>query len=118
MDQPVPSILVVEAEVLIALDIQMQLEDQGWQVVGPAASVAQAQSLLRESCPSFALLDINLGRQTSFEIADELVGEDIPFVFLSGSTDDALPDRFRDQRLLSKPIVFDELLGILRGQSR
>lgn len=116
MNKSALSVLVVEDEVLIALDIQMQLEDEGWQVIGPAGSVAHAQSLLAEIRPDFAVLDINLGRQTSFEIADALADQNIPFVFLSGSADDVLPDRFRTKRLLSKPIVFDGLRTLLRGQ--
>jgi len=114
MSECAQSVLVVEDEVLIALDIQMQLEEEGWRVIGPAGSVAQAQSLLKLARPGFAVLDINLGRQTSFEIADDLVGKNVPFVFLSGSGDDAVPERFRKQKFLSKPIVFDDLLGILR----
>ena len=108
------AILVVEDEMLIALDIQMHLEDVGWSVLGPVGNVTQAQALLQDRRPAFAVLDVNLGKNTSFAFADELAEQQIPFVFLSGGTRDVLPDRFADRDLLQKPIRFEDLVDILR----
>jgi len=108
------AILVVEDEVLIALDIQMHLEDAGWSVYGPVGNVMQAQALLQDRRPAFAVLDINLGKNTSFAVADELAERQIPFVFLSGGTRDVLPDRFANRDLLQKPIRFEDLVDLLR----
>lgn len=104
------AVLVVEDEALIAMDIQMQLEDGGWRVIGPAGTSEKALELLKDDQPQFAVLDINLGRKTSFEVADSLVARGVPFLFLSGGTHEVLPDRFRTRPLLQKPIRYDELL--------
>jgi DNA-binding response OmpR family regulator len=104
-----PVVLVVEDEVLIAMDIQAQLEDAGWDVLGPAGTVLQAQALLSQSIPGFAVLDINLGKDTSFPVADLLAQSGVPFLFLSGASTDILPERFKSRQMLQKPISFDEL---------
>jgi DNA-binding response OmpR family regulator len=106
-------VLVVEDEVLIALDIQAQLEDAGWRVLGPAGTVDRALALLEATVPGFAVLDINLGKHTSFPVADRLAERRVPFVFLSGGTQDVLPERFRACHLLQKPIRFGNLMRIL-----
>ncbi len=110
MTDTIRAVLVVEDEVLIAMDIQMQLEDGGWIVIGPAGTPERALTLLDETQPQFAVLDINLGRKTSFDVADSLMARGVPFVFLSGGTREVLPDRFRALPLLQKPIRYDELL--------
>jgi hypothetical protein len=46
------TVLIVEDEFLIAMDLQLMLEDHGWRVIGPAANVRDA---LRLSDGHFAL---------------------------------------------------------------
>ncbi len=104
------AVLVVEDEALIAMDIQLQLEDGGWSVIGPAGTSEKALDLLEATHPRFAVLDINLGRKTSYDVADNLAARGVPFLFLSGGTKEVLPDRFRARPLLQKPIRYDELL--------
>ena len=61
--QPRPDgrlVLVVEDEVLIAMDLQLLLQRNGWRVLGPAATVAEALRLLRGETPDVALLDVSL----------------------------------------------------------
>lgn len=105
------SVLVVEDEVLIAMDIQAELEDAGWTVIGPAGTVAQAMKLLEGHTPSVAVLDINLGGSPSFPIADALEARSIPFVFLSGNALTGEGERFSHRRLFSKPVQYSVLLN-------
>jgi DNA-binding response OmpR family regulator len=108
-----PLVLIVEDEVLIAMDLQAQLEENGWSVIGPAGTSGQALGLLDSSTPDYAVLDINLGSDTSFAVADRLAQGGIPFLFLSGASTEILPDRFHGQALLQKPIRFEQLLAAL-----
>ena len=79
------TILIVEDELLIALDIQVALEDAGARtlVVG---SVSEALSLLDEiaTAPDAAVLDVRLGAEEVFPVADILAAKSVPIVFHSG----------------------------------
>ena len=54
------TVLIVEDEFLIALDLTLLLEGRGWSVLGPVASVEAALRLLNKETPAVALLDVNL----------------------------------------------------------
>ncbi|MFL5335130.1 MAG: response regulator [Geminicoccaceae bacterium] len=53
-------ILIVEDEALIALELAESLEHDGHEVVGPAATMAEALALCKAEPPELAVLDINL----------------------------------------------------------
>jgi len=78
-------VLVVEDEFLIAMDLALLLERQGWRVLGPAATVKQALRLLErgEEPPDVALLDVNLHGELVTPVAERLRASGIPFVLAS-----------------------------------
>jgi CheY-like chemotaxis protein len=77
--------LVVEDEFLIAMDLELLLERQGWRVLGPAATVAEALHLLEqgEEPPDAALLDVNLRGELVTPVAERLRARGVPFVLAS-----------------------------------
>ncbi|MFC3170320.1 response regulator [Paracoccus fontiphilus] len=75
--------LVVEDEMMIALDVQMMLEDNGYTVLGPAGSVEGALRLLDELRPDVAVLDGNLRGRPVIPVARRLRSLEIPFVLSS-----------------------------------
>jgi DNA-binding response OmpR family regulator len=108
-------VLIVEDEFFIALDIGQQLEDAGFEVVGPAPSVAKALDLVEEQGCDVAVLDVNLGGETSEPVARKLQEADKPFVVLSGySTDNKLP-WFHGAPVLPKPLRMGDLVTALHG---
>lgn len=108
-------VLIVEDEFFIALDIGQQLAEAGFDIVGPAASVSKALKLVAEQGCDVAVLDVNLGGETSEQVANRLRESDKPFVVLSGySTDNKLP-WFGGAPILSKPLRMDDLVTTLRG---
>lgn len=109
-------VLVVEDECLIAMEIQAELEDVGWTVIGPASTASQAIELARQNPLSVSVLDITLGGSQSFEVAEILDQQNIPFVFLSGHSSSFVPEKFRARTLLSKPIRFQELFAALERE--
>lgn len=74
---------IVEDDFLIAEDYRMTVEEFGWQVLGPAASVDQALDLLQDSEPSVAILDLMLWRSLSTAVAIALLDRRIPFIVAS-----------------------------------
>ena len=62
------------------------------------------------SAPEAALLDINLGRELVYPLADRLRELEIPFVFLTGYSEDAIESRFAGFASVEKPLDRDNLL--------
>jgi PAS domain S-box-containing protein len=87
---PAVAILIVEDDAVIALDLQLQLEDMGYRVVGPADSAAGALALAAQEHPNLVLMDINIrGPLNGVQTAEALkqAGARVPVIFLSSHTD-------------------------------
>ena len=73
-------------------------------VIGPANSVVRALALLAQFGCDAAVLDVNLGTETSEPVARELVKLGTPFVATSGYSREQLPEIMQTAPLLSKPV--------------
>ena len=107
-------VLIVEDDALLALDIAQQMSDAGFEVVGPATSVAKALMPVTEVGCDAAVLDVNLGTGTGAPVALELKARGTPFVVLSGYSREQHPDAFQGAPFLSKPARPDSLVAMLR----
>ncbi|ETX15883.1 histidine kinase [Roseivivax halodurans JCM 10272] len=107
------SVLVLEDDVLIALDLAMLVEEAGAKVIGPCHSAATALATASEQRPDLALIDFNLGDHTSEGFADWLAGNGIPYVFLTGHSASQLSVRGENVRILEKPVSTTKLADIL-----
>ncbi|WP_417583570.1 HWE histidine kinase domain-containing protein [Pelagibacterium sp.] len=104
VDFPQGKALVVEDNVIIAMDCEAVLRDLGCRDVALASSVSQALKVIENSEIGFAVLDVNLGNETSFAVADVLGEKAIPFIFASGYADGvSFPDAHVDRPKVSKP---------------
>lgn len=102
-------VLVVEDEMLIALEIEESLRSLGCVVVGPVGKLDAALRLAREEELDAAILDVTIRGGDVFPVAEELLARGIPFVLASGYGDWALPAPFRDRPRLTKPFARHEL---------
>ena len=108
-------VLIVEDNMIIALDTEGSLVRAGIETVRVASSVAQAMKAIATRAPDYALLDINLGRETSFVIAEHLNSLGIPFVFTTGYGEDiAFPPKLLGVPRIRKPYTGDALLMAMR----
>ncbi len=102
--------LIVEDNMIIALDAEATLEKLGARVVDIAPNASEALRLLEKTPPDFAVLDVNLGNESSFPVADRLLALNVPFVFATGyGKNIAFPDRFAAVPVVSKPYTGDIL---------
>ncbi|MEX3014209.1 response regulator [Gymnodinialimonas hymeniacidonis] len=110
-------ILIVEDQMLLAMDLSMSLEREGFQALGPCASVDAALEVLAEATPKAAILDVNLGSGTTSEpIAAELARRKVPFAFLTAySRDIPIMDTFPDALFEDKPVNDMKLRKLLDG---
>ena len=104
-------VLVVEDSEFLAELIEDMLTDAGAVVVGSVSSVALALSELRSQSVDLVCLDIMLGSELSFPIADALRKQGIPFVFVTACDPTILPERHRQQPLIDKMDLVAELVA-------
>lgn len=76
-------ILIVDDEPLIAMLAGDWLDELGHETVGPALSLAEALALADGDFDA-AILDVSLGADTSFALADRLMARGVPFAFATG----------------------------------
>jgi CheY-like chemotaxis protein len=96
-------VLVVEDEMLVAMLIEDQLSDLGYDIVGPAMRLETALELAETAEFDIAILDINLAGRQSFSVADLLASRGLPFLFASGYGAAGLVPPFLDRPVLQKP---------------
>lgn len=98
------SVLLVEDNMLIALDTEEMLRELGVTEVRTAGSVSQALAAIGEGRPDFVLLDFNLGEETSEPVARELAAQEIPFVLATGYSAHTIdPGELGARGILKKP---------------
>lgn len=96
-------ILVVEDEMLVAMMIEDLLMSLGCQVVGPASSVAAALKLTGPDRLDGAVLDVNLGSEMVYPVADALKASQVPYVFVTGYGPSGLIAAHRNHATIQKP---------------
>lgn len=98
------TILLVEDNLVIAMDAEAMLDDMGFAAVKTASNTAAAIRIVEEGGIDCALLDLDLGHETSIPVAEVLRARRVPFAFASGYGDPALlPEPFRDVAIITKP---------------
>jgi len=107
-------ILVVEDMLLVAEELVDTLESWGCKAVGPAARNAEALSLVEAEPLDGVVLDVNLGDENCFPIAQALRAKGTPFLFLSGyDMPTAFPAEFASVPRLSKPVEPGQLSKLM-----
>jgi ActR/RegA family two-component response regulator len=98
-------LLIVEDEYLIAADLAVALEERGAMVLGPVGSIADALALIAaEDTLDAAVLDINLGRERAWPIADALRQRGVRFIFATGYDPWIIPEPYREVPRCEKPV--------------
>ena len=102
-------VLIVEDEVLIGLVLEDILEMLGCAVVANTESLAAGAEALDRLGPDgfdIAIMDVNLGAESVFPLADRIAAMGKRIVFATGSHPDTLPPRFADAGVLEKPYAY------------
>lgn len=110
-------VLIVEDEVLIGLVLEDILGMQDFNVVGNAESLAAASAALDALGPDgfdVAILDVHLGADSVYPLADRITALGKPIIFATGSHPDSLPERFAGAGVLEKPYAFAAVEAVLK----
>jgi len=105
------SVLIVENEPFIALDLATAVEEAGGKVIGPAGSVREALMLIEQHLVQAAILDVSLSDRDVTPIAELLIEGGIPVIFYSGlALPVALRERYPSASIYNKPTPPVQLL--------
>nr|WP_232228073.1 response regulator [Asaia astilbis] len=100
------------------METEQALNAAGVRHIRTVSSVYEALQAIKEQSPDVALLDFNLGKESSEDIASVLRKKGIPFLFATGYADRTMiPQEFEDVPILRKPYTVknavQELLKVL-----
>jgi light-regulated signal transduction histidine kinase (bacteriophytochrome) len=103
-------VLLLEDNLIVALEAEDLLRALGAASTSAVSSIAGAIGLCESNSFDFAVLDINLGFETSLDFAERLRRAKVPFVFASGYGEQSVSDETRISELIvSKPYDRDSL---------
>ena len=108
-------VLIVEDEALVALNLEMMLEELGCNVVATMMRFEQAERMLSsEISADIAVLDVNIGGSPVFPLAEKLMAQGVPIVFATGYGKSGIPENWHDRPVLQKPYTINDLTRCLR----
>lgn len=113
------TLLIVEDEPLLAMQLSESLKDYGWSVLGVAGSVEDANRILADKArPDAAILDVDLGGSPVFPLARSLRRSGIPFLFCTGYEDLDYSSEFSSCTAVRKPATVLQIVRALRDVVR
>ncbi len=80
-------VLLVEDNMIIAIEAEDVLRDLGASTIFTAGTIPAAEAEVGKRRFDFAMLDINIGTRTSFDLAVGLARSGVPYIFASGYGD-------------------------------
>jgi two-component sensor histidine kinase/DNA-binding response OmpR family regulator len=102
-------ILLAEDEALLSLLMRDVLDGLGYDIAGPFSSLADALKAARTEDIAGAVLDVNLGGEYVYPLAELLSASEIPFVFVTGYAKEGIDPRFVHVPVLRKPLTRESL---------
>ena len=117
------TVLVVEDEGIVGLDLRNQLNALGYAVVDVVASGKRAIEKAEETHPDLVLMDVRLkGELDGIQAAQAIVDRfDTPIVFLTALVDEETIERaktIKHHGYLVKPFMAHELEGAIQEAMR
>jgi CheY-like chemotaxis protein len=109
------TVIVVEDEMMVSLLLEDMLGTLGCDNVMHASSVSSALSELAQSQPDVAILDVNLGSEMVYPVAEQLNRAGVPFVFTTGYGRGAIKLEWAARPCVQKPFNIDAFASALRA---
>lgn len=103
------AVLVAEDDAIVALDLQEQLLSAGHIVSGPFCTASDAIRSLAKTRPALAIVDFRLEDGPAVELIAVLKRMSVPFVIVTVSAKNELPEDLRPVRIYSKPFIMSDL---------
>lgn len=113
---PLASVLILENEELIVLDVEHYLRQTGYEIAASYPCGSEALHWLKRNRADVAILDIGLRDGEATEVAHVLRQRDIPFVVYSGNRyePDFHDPVFLTTQWITKPCSSDTVIAAVR----
>ncbi len=109
-----PTVLVVEDEFIVALDLSETVRDLGYDVDGPYAHTKRALAAVEKALPAFAILDVNTADGEVYPLADKLSKAGVPIIFHSGHVSpEEIAKRYPAATACAKPCPPGNLVTVI-----
>ncbi|WP_149539166.1 response regulator [Siccirubricoccus phaeus] len=112
-------VLLVEDEAIVAQLLEDKLRDAGAELLGPAATLAEAfrlaETALADGGLDAVILDVNLGGEQVLPLADWLDARGVPFIFATGYGNGPQRGRHLAAPVMAKPFDPDALVASLQA---
>lgn len=102
-------VLVVEDETVVAMLLEDMLEDLGCRLAESLGSLQAALAAAETTDAEVAVLDVNVGGEAVFPVAERLAARGVPLIFATGYGQAGLPERWRGSAVLGKPFLQEDL---------
>ena len=107
-------VLVVEDEYMLAEDLRSDLDEAGAIVLGPVGKLKQALDLIgAEERIDGAVLDVNLGGEKVYPVADQLIRRGVPIIFTTGYDASAIPACYSQIARCEKPVNINKVAAAI-----
>jgi PAS domain S-box-containing protein len=107
-------VLLAEDEAIIGMMMREFLLEYGLFVVGPCCSLKETEAAAADRFDC-AILDLNLGGETAYPVAEALIERGVPIAFVTGYGRESVDERFREVPILQKPITRESLENCLHA---
>ena len=107
-------ILIVEDDFYTATDLAREVARGGATVIGPFRDAAESLRAVETARPDAALVDLNLGDGPDLTVAAALRERKVPFLFVTGYDETAIPGDFADIPRVEKPAIRGRAVQLLR----
>ena len=109
-----PTVLVAEDDFIVACDLCDTVEEAGFSVEGPHGDVSSAMLAFQKHKPDLAILDVHLGDDVIYPLAERMMAENVPVIFHSGLADpDDVIARYPQSNTLAKPCPPNQVIDTL-----
>jgi PAS domain S-box-containing protein len=105
-------VLLVEDEILVAMMMRDILTELGFTVIGPFSRVSEAMVAAVHETIDAGIIDVNLGGEFVYPVADVLAARKLPFVFVTGYGVESIDGRFAHVPIVKKPVQRQALQSI------
>ena len=108
-------ILIVEDEIIVALDLADKVTADGATAVGPVSTVNAALDVIANTELDGVILDVKLRGEMAFPVADVLADRHIPFVFTTALDPGDIPSRHANVHCVQKPVSTEVICRALEA---
>ena len=110
-----PTVLVVEDEFIIALDLSETVQDLGYALEGPFAATENALEAIDDHMPDVAILDVYCADGDVYPVADALTAKGVPIIFHSGHVPpQEVRERYPQALACSKPCPPSKMIDMVQ----